>query len=80
MVRVLFVLQGMLLLLDHEQRRENLPIVPPVLALPRHDDKLDDPRLLFALWPASTVHAVMGLPSVANIRPPLQQGRGKREY
>ena len=39
----------------------------------------EDPGFVFVLWPtptgAATVHACLGLPSMANLRPSLQQGR-----
>ena len=39
----------------------------------------EDPGVMFVLWPtatgAATVHACLALPSVANLRPPLRQGR-----
>lgn len=39
----------------------------------------DDPGIMFVLWPtsagASAVHTCLGLPSIANLIPALQQGR-----
>ena len=35
----------------------------------------EDPGLLFVLFPPSRVHAALALPSVAHIRPVLQQGK-----
>ena len=39
----------------------------------------EDPGVVFILWPtvtgATTIHACLGLPSVGNLQPPLQQGR-----
>ena len=38
-----------------------------------YDD--EDAGLFFVLWPSSRVHDAMGLASVPNIRPRLQQGK-----
>jgi len=34
----------------------------------------DDPGMLFILKPSADVHACMGLSSMGNLSPPLQQG------
>ena len=45
---------------------------------PHHCDD-EDPGVVFILWPTTTgataIHACLALPSVANLHPPLQQGR-----
>lgn len=52
------------------------PVIPNYTEDSTEDE---DPGFFFILWPtatgASSVHACVGLPSVANLRPPLQQGR-----
>ena len=39
----------------------------------------EDPGIIFVLWPSDTgataVHQCLSLPAVANLNPPLQQGR-----
>ena len=46
---------------------------PTRKATPPEDD--EDPGLLFVLFPPTRVHAALALPSVANVRPALQQGK-----
>ena len=38
-------------------------------------DDIDDPGLIFVVWPASMVHLALALPAVAHLHPPLQQGK-----
>lgn len=42
-----------------------------------NEDDDDDPGLIFKLVEPAQVHTCMAIPSVASVRPPLQQGKKK---
>lgn len=51
-------------------KEKGIPIHAPL-------EENDDTGLIFVLWPASKleVHKALGLPSMAHLNPPVQQGK-----